>query len=203
MSKIVLIETQYLPALPYMALIAKSDKILLEATESYQKQTYRNRCYILTSQGPKALTVPVNRATASHIREVKIDYSQRWEQIHLRTLRAAYGKAPFFEHYFEEVEKIIMSKCTFLFDLNVQLLTKCLYLLNISKPILFTEVYNKYGPEDVTDKRNSINEIDFGPIVKGEKRYFQLFGDKFVDNLSVVDLLMNEGTNARHLLYNY
>src|ERR1700753_2852027 len=95
----VLIEIQYFPVIDFFAGMINKESVLIEANENYQKQTLRNRCNILTSNGVQMLVVPVMKSESRLIRDIKIDYSQNWIQIHLRALQTAYGKAPYFEHY--------------------------------------------------------------------------------------------------------
>ncbi len=196
-------ELHYLPSIKYFSEIIKADKIIIEANENYQKQSYRNRCYILSANGTLGLTVPVVNNENKLIRDIKIDYSQRWQQIHLRTLSAAYGKSAFFEFYFHAFEKIILSKHAFLFDLNLALLTKCLAILKTEKQIILSESYHKEYSGDIFDNRNRITVENSKPVENEiyAKKYFQLFGNVFVSNLSIIDLIFNEGTNAKHYLY--
>src|SRR5688572_5468492 len=119
----VLIECQYLPSIAYFVAIQNSPEIVLEACEHYVKQTYRNRCHILTSQGVDTLIVPL---TSKHgkvmIKDVRIDYGQKWLNNHWRTLQSAYGNAPFYEYYSEDLKKVLFTRHEFLFDLNYNLL---------------------------------------------------------------------------------
>src|SRR5690606_40728923 len=111
---IVLLESQHLTPISYFTSIMNHDEVLLERHEHYTKQSYRNRCYIKSSQGKEILIVPV---TAKHgkamITDVKIDYHQKWLSQHLRALQTAYGKAPFYEYYVHDLEAILSKKPTF------------------------------------------------------------------------------------------
>lgn len=181
-----------------------NDLFLIEAHENYQKQTFRNRCQILTSQGVQDLTVPILKSESKFYKDIKIDFDQRWQEIHCRSIKTAYGKAPYFEHYFDVFEKLIMTKNHFLFDLNHEILTKCLQLLKVEKQLVLTSDYKNCELNsnfiDLRNKKLLIdNHVEY--IKNNKKTYYQTFGKEFVNNLSIIDLIFNEGTNAKQFLY--
>ncbi len=198
-----LLSLQYLPCIEYFACLLKHDKICLEVNENYIKQSYRNRCYIKTSQKTEALIVPVRKGNRhTNIREIEIDYEQRWVANHWRAIQSAYGKSPFFEHYGDLFLAVFEKRLQKLFDLNFELLTLCLKLLQIDSTLSFTVNYEKMVSSPVMDYRDSIH-----PKVSYENNdlmkpciYNQVFGRKFAENLSIIDLLFCEGPNARHIL---
>jgi hypothetical protein len=198
---VLLTEIQYLPSISYFTDLISHKKIVIEAFEHYQKQTYRNRCRILTSNKINILTVPViNAHQKVLIREVKIDHSQRWLNIHWRGIQSAYAKSPFFEYYEDQFHKVLFKKHRFLFDLNMDLLTLCLKLLRINKSIeLSVAYYNAGDMEDVIDLRNMIGHDSKSEIIT-EIKYTQVFGRQFVPDLSIIDLLFCEGNNASKIL---
>ena len=194
-----IIELHYLPSIEFFSLLHKDDLILLEAHENYVKQSYRNRCYILGANGKLQLTVPVVGGRKKiPIRDIQIDQSQNWLNIHIRALKSAYGKAPFFEFYFDYFDNIFQKREKFLFDLNLDLLTVCLNMLGIQKSIKLSESYSKPSEGRFSDFRNQItSKSDFTSRTFYQPvRYNQVFGKDFVPNLSVVDLIMNEGPNS-------
>ncbi len=139
----ILVSTAYLAPVEYFSLIANADEVFIEREENYLKQTYRNRCYILTAHGPQILSVPVLLGSIhkTPVKDIKIDYSKRWIQVHLRALIAAYNSSPFFEFYFESFEKII-SKCyPYLLDLNIDLMVSVLSILQYKKKISYTTYF--------------------------------------------------------------
>lgn len=198
----VLLEIQYLPSLDYFTEVLKAEALSIEVCETYQKQSYRNRCRILTAQGVQTLTLPVKEGTRhTPIREVRLDHGQKWQQVHWRAITSAYGKAPYYEYFIDYFDRIYRQKHVFLFDFNLSLLTLCLDLMRESKKILFTNEYQK-GPElrisDIEDKREQIHPKK--PFVYEHKPYTQLFGSNFVPNLSVLDILFCQGSlSASHL----
>ncbi len=205
MDKFVLIELHYLPSLEFFSSIYYPDKIILDVHKHFVKQTYRNRCYILTSNKIVPLTVPVKQGNKKIIyKDIEIDGDQKWLNTHWRTIRSSYGKAPFFEYYGSFFESILFKKHKYLMDMNFELLSLCLKLLNIEKKIEYTQEYNN-GPEaGILDLRDVIS-----PKIKYVKNnlykenvYNQIFGKNFVSNLSIIDLLFCEGGNAKKILQN-
>ena len=124
MSRQIILSTAYFPPIEYFAYILEAEEIFIEKEENYHKQTYRNRCYILSVNGPQCLSVPVYAGSLHKtiIKDIRIDYSKRWQQVHLRAIRSSYGSSPFFQYYFEEFESIIQNNYEFLLDLNMNLL---------------------------------------------------------------------------------
>lgn len=181
----------------------KYERISLEACENYIKQSYRNRCYIKSSQKTEALIVPVCRGNSKvKIREIKIDYDQLWVKNHWRSIQTAYGKSPFFEHYEDLFRQVYEKKHSYLYDLNLDLLTLCLKLLENEVTLSLTDEYEKFPLSPVNDFREVIhpknsykNNGFLEPCI-----YNQVFGNNFAANMSIIDLLFCEGPNARHIL---
>src|SRR5688572_11233691 len=112
-----LIEAHYLPSIAFFAAICRADSILLERNEYFAKQTYRNRCRINTANGELDLVVPV---TSKHgkvvITDVRVDFTQKWLNNHWRTVQSAYGKAPFFEYYSDDLHNALFKRVNFLYE---------------------------------------------------------------------------------------
>jgi len=199
----VLIESQYLPPVGYFAALHNTPTILLERHEHYVKQSYRNRCYINAVHGRESLTVPT---TAKHgkvmITDIRIDYGQKWLSNHWRTITSAYGKAPFFEHYAGDLEKILFQKREFLYDLNYELLSLCLKWLRWGTTIKETLSYEKTPSTDIIDLRSLINpkKMDFLNNLYKPTPYYQVFGSSFAENASFIDLIFCEGPSAARVV---
>jgi hypothetical protein len=199
---IVLIELQYLPPISYFSTIAGAQHVILEKCEHYQKQSYRNRCYVNTAQGKTMLIVPL---TSKHgkvlIKDVRIDHTQKWADTHWRTIQSAYGKAPFFEHYADDLRQLLYSRYEFLFDMNLDLLTMCLKWLKWDLKIQQSKTYDVTLSDTISDLRSVITPKTGGyatfykPAV-----YYQVFGTKFIENLSLIDLIFCEGPGAASLV---
>jgi hypothetical protein len=201
MEDSLLIETQYFPPISYFLQILEHNTIVIEGWENYQKQSYRNRCRILSANKINILSIPVIKPHQNVlIRDVKIDYSQKWLNVHWRGIASSYGKAPFFEHYEGFFKDTLYKKHQYLFDLNMELLTLCLKLLGLKRTIKLSEGFNIFSANtNVNDRRNVIHPKleapDFSKV-----HYRQLFGRDFVPELSIIDLLFCEGTNSLQIL---
>ena len=205
MSSIIL-ETQYFPPIAYFSKFIKYENVWIEAQENYQKGSYRNRCYIAGANGLLQLSVPLQKGKNEKqaIRDVKIAYDLSWPNHHWQSIRSAYGRAPYFLHYGEALEKILQQKFTFLFDLNWHLMETIIAFLDLDGNLKMTDSFLKKSKENILVFRDQIspklrlNSKD--PFFKSPV-YQQVFIEKngFLDNLSILDLLFCTGPEA--LLY--
>ncbi|MDR2293010.1 MAG: WbqC family protein [Prevotellaceae bacterium] len=198
------LSTAYFGNIQYFSKFVAAKKICIEQHENYIKQSFRNRCEILTANGKLSLVIPVERNDGNKIliRDVRISYAQSWQKSHWRALNTAYNSSPFFEYYSNDLKHFFEHKEKYLFDLNTKITSKILELLEIDKPIFFTENYKTFDSDFMFDCRNNINpktrQIKEDKIFMPQK-YYQVFIQKtgFTANLSIIDLLFNEGTNAK------
>lgn len=196
---------------PYFASIIQysaqvnSDSITFEIEDNYQKQTYRNRCYIYGANGKQLLNVPIihlKKEGRNKTKDVQIDYGVPWQKLHIRTLDSAYSSSPYYEFYKDDVIPIIQKKYRYLLDLNfdtIVTLNKCLqFECSIKKT---DEYQSKFDAGKdfryLIDAKNK-KEYSF-------QKYTQVFDDRhgFISNLSCLDLLFNEGPNALEYLENH
>jgi hypothetical protein len=192
----VLISSAYLPPLEYISLIYSAEEAIIEKEENYLKQSYRNRCYILSSHGPQFLTVPVYMGSLhkTAIKDIRIDYSKRWQPVHIGALVAAYNSSPYFEFYFENIEKIITRRTEYLLDLNAGLLEAILGMINIKANVVFSDHFEPVGGGN--DFRYSISpkkQVQF-PL-KDYPHVFTCPGG-VTARLSVLDLIFNMGPDS-------
>jgi hypothetical protein len=204
MTQEVLLSTAYFPPAEYFCLIAHSSKVLIEKQENYVKQTYRNRCRIIGANGPLMLTVPVLRGSfhKTPLRDLRIDNSRRWRELHLRSITSAYATAPFYEYYFDTVSAVIRKPFSFLLDLNAEALSAMTEVIGIKRETAFTE---EYLPEGTFrgDYRYLITPKKPSPAVGyKDMPYMQVFAERFgfSPGLSIIDVLLNNGPGTGALL---
>lgn len=190
----------YLPPVAYLALANRYNKVAIEAWENYAKQSIRNRCYILSANGVLPLVVPTRRSAERKIpiTQVEIDYSTPWQQNHLRAIGSAYGKTPYFEFYFPELEAIILSRETSLFSLNSRLTSWLLRSIGIRCEFVETA---DYSPNPPIDYRQTFTKQTLFRNFHN-RSYIQAFSSKFpfAENLSAIDLLFNLGPESADYL---
>lgn len=197
----IFISSAYLPPVEYFSLMTDADIILVEREENYHKQTYRNRCCILSERGIQILTVPVYRGSShkTPLKEIRIDYSKRWQQIHLGAIAASYGSSPYFEFYFEDFERIIIEKHELLLDINSRLTEAALRILGLNKSPGFTTSF--IPPAKMkNDFRYTISPKN--KYAHSSKEYTQVFNrnNEFIKGLSIIDLIFNMGPEAVNYL---
>lgn len=206
MDRKILLSTAYFGSIQYFTKFLLPGTIEIEYHENFIKQTYRNRCTIAGANGPLNLTVPVLRGSfhKTLIKELKIDYTKRWQDVHWRAIESGYRSAPFFDYYEEEIKPFIVKRTKFLIDFNNELTNTILDILGIETPIVNTETYNRIDVMDnVMDYRESIRpkrnipDKDFQPYP-----YHQVFEEKtgFIENLSILDLIFNSGPESINIL---
>ena len=219
-----LLTTAYFPPISYFAAIAEDmeglvrtkgedrrsipssplspSTIYIEACENYQKQSYRNRCHFYAADGKQSLSFPITHSEGTHkhlISEVLIDYSKPWALQHKRAIISAYRTSAYFEYYQDELFAILDSKPERLIDLNTRLLEFFLEKTGIKAEIRMTESYDT-APE-CEDLREIIHPKRPDRILENlelKKPYFQVFAEKhgFISDLSIMDLLFNEGPDS-------
>lgn len=197
MSGSVLLSTAFLPPVEYFATLTGFGNAYIEREENYLKQSFRNRCYILSANGIQMLTVPVLLGSLHKkpVKDIRIDYSKRWQQIHLRALTSSYNSSPYFLYYFDLIEKPIKNNYEFLLDLNMDLLRVIIKIMKIEIDISFTTEFIPAG-EIQNDFRYNIHPKKPSSYQPG--KYIQVFNLEkgFVPGLSIIDLLFNAGPEA-------
>lgn len=201
MSGTVLLSTAYLPPAEYLALIARYDAAVIEGEENYQKQTFRNRCYIDTPNGIMALSVPVLEGSFRKIplKEIRIDYSKRWQPVHLRALEAAYRKSPYFEFYFDDIKDHIERGYEYLRELNIELLRFLLKETGIERPLSWSEIFTP-GIGDPNDYRYTLTPKKPSTYNIKNYRHVKTDGGSISPLLSSLDLLFNAGPGSASYL---
>lgn len=207
MQKLIL-STAYFPPVEYLGLLAAANQVFLEDAENFQKQSYRNRTVILAANGPLTLSIPLCHTKPKiSVRDVRIDYVMPWQRNHWKSISAAYNNSPYFLYFQDFFIPFFQKKYDFLFDYNLELLQLLLRLLKIEKTLNFSG--NFIPPNQ--------NETDYKTLIHPKKMilndyplrivqpYCQVFNEKFgfVPNLSILDLLFNEGNNSKNYLIKF
>ena len=197
----ILIQLHYAAPVDQLAILAMGIPVFIESHENYQKQSYRNRCHILTSQGILPLVIPVvhQQGEPISIREAKIDNKIPWAIQHWRSLISGYNKSPYFAYYKHYFEGLYLNPPEILFDFNIQLLEIFCKILKLELPQLNTSWEEK--PSHQIDLRSR-----FHPKLLNNKivplPYYQTFENEngFIENLSAFDLIFNEGPESGEYL---
>ncbi len=203
---VVYLSTAYLAPVAYYRALCRYDRAVVEAWSHYVKQSYRNRCTIMSAGGELSLSIPVERTRPGKpfTRDMRISTHDNWQHIHWNAIASAYGSSPFFEYYRDDLfpfyEKSQAGR--FLLDYNRELQETVCRLLGISPDVSYSDSYLSPG-DDTDDLRDAINPKR--PPVEAllPRPYYQVFSMKwgFSPNLSIIDLLFNMGNESLLVLY--
>jgi hypothetical protein len=200
-----LLSTAYLPPIQYLSKFLLGP-VKIESQEHYQKQSYRNRCCIYGANGKQCLVIPVRKqhGEKTPILEVEIDYCCNWQKIHLKSIESAYKQSAFYDYYSDVVEACLTKKTPLLFQWNLDVLHTLLQLLGIERRPTLTETWEK-EPAGYHDFRLRLHPKNKNMIPDEqfiEFPYQQAFQERngFLSNLSIIDLLFNEGPMALDVL---
>lgn len=192
----ILLPPAYFAPISFFALVANQDKIHFEIFENIRRQTIRNRCLIYGANGKLVLSVPLSRGNEDRliIKDARISYDMNWQKIHWKSIESAYRSSAYFEFYEDEIRPLFERKHKFLIDLNNDSLGVILKILKISPEIFYT---NKF--EKLTDKKDCREFPDQHPAKKNFPEYTQVFSSKlpFIADLSILDLVFNEGPHSK------
>lgn len=201
----ILLSTAYFAPVHFYTRFIRHPRVYIEQFEHFNKQTYRNRCVILGGNGPIALVIPVvkGRGPKVLIKDLKISYDVDWQRNHWRTIFSAYNSSPYFEYYRDEIRHFFQKKWKYLLDLNMDINEVICDALEIGNPVKLTEDFEKV-PGEYLNLREHISPKNNTPVDNGFRpaKYTQVFSEKFdfVPNLSILDLLFNEGPNSYTIL---
>ena len=193
----IILHPTYFPSIASFTAIAKAKQVTFEVCDNYQKQTYRNRTYVYGANGKLALTIPVvfSQKNRQLYKDILISYNTNWQNLHWKSIQSAYSSSPFFEFYQDDLEPLFSRKHQYLLDFNFKCLEVIYDCLQLPLKFNTTKSFNK----------NSKDKIDYRFLVESRKEteqpfkpYVQVFDDKhgFLSNLSILDLICNEGPNA-------
>lgn len=196
----IILSSVYLGNIDYYTIINKNKNIIIDINEHFQKQSFRNRSIIHGANGVLNLIIPlVKRGVRTKVKDVKIDNSQNWQKLHWRSIQSAYRSSPYFEYYENEFINFYKTKYNYLIDFNNQIQQSILKIIGIDVEI---EMSNNYLETNNMDYRQILHPKKKPSENYIETEYIQVFSDRngFLPNLSIVDLLFNEGPNAINFL---
>jgi len=203
MQKIVQ-ETQIFGPIMSYVYYAHCYSLLIEAHEHYQKKSFRNRYTILGANGPITLSIPLikGKNQKTPIKKVKIAYHESWYTNHIHSIQSAYGNAPYYHYFSDEIYNLLRSQEEHLYSFNLRALKLIRKFLSLSFEISETKCFSKVHP-DMLDCRNK--KLNDNITSSSRPGYVQVFEDKFgfVTGLSILDLLFNLGPEAYLYLQNY
>ena len=196
-----LFPSAYFGAIPYFQELAQHNNVAIDYAERFQKQTWRSRTEILTGNGPLILSIPTKRPYGKEttMADVEIVYDKDWRKDHWKAIESAYMHAPFYFYYGQQIEAFYHTKPTLLVEWNKAIFTQLIKWLDLDTQL---EINTKNTPFDKhNDLRTLLNNKKWNN--HPQKKYIQVFSDKlpFHSNLSILDLLMNEGPLARKYLF--
>ena len=210
--KTALLSSAYFGPVQWYQKLHRYDRCLIEQHDNFVKQTYRNRCIIPTTNGIQALSIPVSCPQGSQLsktpmRDVRISDHGNWRHIHWNALCSAYGESPFFDYYQDDLRPFFERKWTFLFDFNMEIILKMVELLDIQPKISLTTAFLSDASMAKNATENSLVD-DFRDVIRPKhpgldsdfmaRPYYQVYQQKhgFQPNMSILDLLFNEGNEA-------
>lgn len=192
----ILLYPTYFPSISHYVALLQASSITFEVEDNFQKQTNRNRMYIYSPNGVQLLNIPIKHSKEAHqkYKDVRIENDFGWQKNHFKSLEAAYRTSPFFEYFEDDFRPIFEKKQGFLLDLNFEIFELVNSALGVQLPFEKTTEYFHEVP----------NQTDFRTLANGKKDtfinepYTQVFEEKhgFIPNLSILDVLFNEGRQA-------
>ena len=198
----ILVHPTYFPSIAQMVAIAQAKHVVLEVEDNYQKQTYRNRCYIAHTNGKLLLNVPVKHSkdgSRQKMKDVVAENAFPWQKEHWKSIQNAYRTSPFFEFYEDELAPLFLKSVNGILDLNLEIFNTLQEMLQLDTSVSFSETY-ELAPSNAEDLR-------FLAVAKSKRKfnltpYTQVLESHhgWLPNLSVLDLLFNEGPNALNYL---
>lgn len=194
LNNVSLFPIAYFGNIAYYRHLISIENPIFQLSERYQKQSYRNRCEIYSANGKLSLSVPIikTKGSKSLTHEIAICYKDNWQKNHWRAISSAYGKSPYFIYYEDDIRLLLNHKFDFLHQLDLEIIKQSLRWLHFELALSCDSEINPFKENTHPGFINYFQEINF-------KQYHQVFEEKFgfIENLSILDLIFNEGPNSQ------
>ena len=202
----IIIQSAVFPPIQQISWIMKAKTILVEQHDTYAKQTFRNRMQIAGPNGLQNLSIPVTKplGAESKTKDILINYDSPWQTQFLKSIKTAYQNSAFFEYYIDAIEALLMRKDEKLIDYNITILKALLNILEINPSVKVTDKYEKTYENDFRDILHPKPQYQRADNIFKPSQYHQVFEEKygFLPNLSIIDLIFNEGPLSYFVLIN-
>ena len=205
MTEPVLFSSAYFGPVHFYSRYIYHSTVYIEQFENFTKQTYRNRCVISGGNDVISLVIPVVKGRGPKVlmRDLQISYDTEWQRNHWQTIVSAYNSSPYFEYYQDEIYPFFQQKTRYLLDFNMKIHETICDFLDVENKVILTEDFEKVPKETlnlreaISPKNKKNSDAAFQPSI-----YTQVFSEKFgfIPDLSILDLLFNEGPNSYTLL---
>ncbi len=217
----------YFGSVEHYRLLAKHPKVIIDIGEHYERQSYRTRTSIVGPNGRQDLTVQTARRSGEKMpmHSVGLSYIETWPQQHVHAIRSAYGNTPWFIHYIDAIEDVVLKKYDRLVDLDLATMRLGMKWLGLGTELVVRDEYVVTGlladvpgrstvlvsgrghttsdNEQLIDLRTSLHPKKPLPReLSATPPYPQIFADRhgFVPRLSIIDLLCNCGPEAKRIV---
>ena len=197
----VVIDLHFLPNIEYFCALIRHDRVLLEGQESYIKGSYRNKAFIVTSNGKQRLSIPLKRGKhqQKNIQTVEISNVEDWQKQHWKSIKTAYENAPYWEDYSDDLAALLLPPSSTLWDFNLNLLSGLIDIVQVDCEVSRTKEYAKEHPNRL-DLRQQLLPKNVGWVLTNinDVAYGQVFQDRldFIPNASIIDLIFCKGPEA-------
>ncbi|MCB0402353.1 MAG: WbqC family protein [Flavobacteriales bacterium] len=201
MTSTAIFSSYYLAPISFYHALTQFPRVYTDVCENFVKQTYRSRTYMMGPNGVQILTIPLTHIKKrQRLKDIRISYAENWQKIHWKSIEAGYRRSAYFEYYEDHFYPVFHKQTQYLLDFNETLQHKVLELLSLDVNITHSDHY--LTPEEgSTDFRSSFTPKSISSDLNFPE-YYQVFSDRnpFAPNLSIIDLLFNEGPNALNYL---
>jgi len=195
----------YFGTAEHYALLAKSARVIIDTGEHYERQSYRTRTGIIGPNGKQDLIVTIDRRSGEKMpmHTVGLSYTEPWNARHVQAIRSAYGQTPWFIHYIDEIEGVLMQRYSCLLDLDLATMRLAMKWLQLNNELLISPTYVEELTTSLRDHRTDLHpkrELPKGITRVGP--YTQVFADRhgFAGRSSIIDLVMNTGPDAAAII---